>query len=518
MTARQQHYLLAHDLGTTGNKAVLYSVEGRIVADSFSAYGTHHPRPGFVEQNPQDWWKAVCISTRELLSREGINPSQIAAVSFSAQMMGCLVVDANGKPLRPSIIWADTRATEEIRQIASRIDRDRVYEITGHRLSSSYSAAKLLWIKNHEPAVFERTHKMLQAKDFIVHRLTGEFVTDYSDASGTNMFDLREKRWSPEILAAIGVAEEVLPRPVASKTVIGSVGAGVAEESGLAAGTPVVVGGGDGACATVGAGVIRSGRAYNVLGTSSWIAMASREPVMDGEQRTFNWVHLDEDLYMPCGTMQSAGFSYSWFKDVLCDLETRDAEAAGKNVYDTLNGYTEESAPGAGGLLFLPYLLGERSPWWEPDARAAFIGLGAEHTRAHMARAVLEGVAHNLRVILNAFDQDQYIEKLTLIGGAARNAVWTQILADVWGRPLEIPSAVEDATSMGAAICAGVGIGVFPGFEVAETMVVSERRLEPNPDRVALYENMHSVFLRAYRALEPVFRDLAPYRSVAGED
>lgn len=513
MTAQQQRYLLAHDLGTTGNKAVLYSVEGRIVSDSFSAYGTHHPRPGFVEQNPEDWWKAICVSTRELLSRNGIDPSQVAAVSFSAQMMGCLVVDSQGKPLRPSIIWADTRAAEETRQIESRIDRGRIYEITGHRLSSSYSAAKLLWIKAHEPAVFERTHKMLQAKDFIVHRLTGEFVTDYSDASGTNMFDLREKRWSPEILAAIGIPEEILPRSVASSTIVGSVMGRVAEGAGLAAGTPVVIGGGDGACATVGAGVIRSGRAYNVVGTSSWIAMASREPVMDREERTFNWVHLDQDLYMPCGTMQSAGFSYSWFKDALCDLEKRDAEAAGKNVYDTLNRYAEESIPGAGGLLFLPYLLGERSPWWEPNARAAFIGLGAEHTRAHMARAVLEGVAHNLRVILNVFDQDQQIEELTLIGGGARNAVWAQILSDVWGRPLEIPSAVEDATSMGAAICAGVGVGVFSGFEIAETLVVAERRVEPDPDRVALYEKMHTVFLRAYRALEPVFHDLALYRS-----
>jgi xylulokinase len=517
MTAQQKSYLLAHDLGTTGNKAVLYSVEGRIVSDSFSAYGTQHPRPGFVEQDPEDWWNAVCASTRELLSREGIDPSSVAAVSFSAQMMGCLIVDSQGKPLRPSIIWADTRAAEETAEIASRIDRKRVYEITGHRLSSSYSAAKLLWIRNREPALFERAHKMLQAKDFIVYRLTGEFATDYSDASGTNMFDLREKRWSREILDAIGIAEEILPRPVASTTVIGSVTAGAAAEAGLTAGTPVVIGGGDGACATVGAGVIRSGRAYNVIGTSSWIAMASREPVMDREERTFNWVHLDQNLYMPCGTMQSAGFSYSWFKDALCDLESREAQAAGTNVYDTLNRYVEECAPGAGGLLFLPYLLGERSPWWEPEARAAFIGLGAEHTRAHMTRAVLEGVAHNLRIILNAFDHDQRIEELTLIGGGARNAAWTQILADVWNRPLEVPAAVEDATSMGAAICAGVGIGVFSGFDIAEELVIAERRVEPDPDRVALYEKMHPVFLHAYRALEPVFRDLSPFRSEAGD-
>ncbi|MCG8479934.1 MAG: xylulokinase [Spirochaetales bacterium] len=505
-------YIVAHDLGTTGNKAVLYSAEGRIVSHTFSPYETHYPRAGYVEQEAEDWWRAVCVSTRELLSRETVAPAEVAAVAFSAQMMGCLIVDREGRALRRSIIWADTRSVREVETIADRIDRDRIYEITGHRLSASYSAAKLLWIREHERDLYKKTHKMVQAKDYIVQRLTGEFVTDFSDASGTNMFDLREKTWSKEILDAIGVPERMLPTPVASTTVVGGVRDRVAEEAGLAPGTPVVIGGGDGACATVGAGVVRSGRAYNVLGTSSWIAMAAEEPVIDPGQRTFTWVHLDPALYMPCGTMQSAGFSYTWFKDVLCTLESAEADRLGSNVYETLNEYVHRSAPGARGLLFLPYLLGERSPWWEPDARAAFVGLGASHTKEDMTRAVLEGVAHNLRIILGAFDETYSIERLVLIGGGARNDAWTRILADLWRRPLDIPEMVEDATSMGAAICGGVGVGLFDSFAVAEELVVPARTVEPNLDTADLYDRLHRAFLDAYRALEPIFRDLARYR------
>lgn len=511
-------YILAHDLGTTGNKAVLYSDEGRIVADRFCGYPTHHPRPGFVEQDAEDWWNAVCESTRRLLSQKAINASDVAAVSFSGQMMGCLGVDRRGRPLGRAVIWADTRAVREEADIARRIDRDRVYEITGHRLSASYSAAKLLWLRNHEPDIYRKIHKMLQAKDYIVHRLTGEFATDYSDASGTNMFNLRAKRWSREILDALEISETVLPNVLPSTTIVGSVRNGIASETGLKAGTPVVLGGGDGACATVGAGIVRGGRAYNVLGTSSWIAMAADEPVMDPEQRTFTWAHLDPALYMPCGTMQAAGFSYNWFTDVLCGPEAAEAARLGNDIHAKLNDDVNASPPGAGGLIFLPYLLGERSPWWRPDARAAFIGLGASHTKKDLTRAVLEGVAHNLRIILEIFDRTHAIEALMLIGGAARNRAWTQILADIWRRPLDIPAAVEDATSMGAAICGGVALGIFDDFRIAETLVVPRQRVQPDHRTADIYDELHRIFLDAYHGLEPTFRRLAAYRGTGEQD
>ena len=505
-------YILAHDLGTTGNKAVLYSDEGRIAGHCFSGYPTHHPRSGFVEQDAGDWWNAVCASTRQLLSQKGIDASDVAGVSFSGQMMGCLGVDSAGQPLRRAVIWADTRAVREEENLARRISRDRVYQITGHRLSASYSAAKLLWIRNNEPEIYRRISKMLQAKDYIVYRLTGEFATDYSDASGTNMFNLRTKQWAHEILDAMEISEAVLPNLLPSTTIVGRVRGDIASEAGLRAGTPVVIGGGDGACSAVGAGVVRGGRAYNVLGTSSWIAMAADEPVMHPEQRTFTWAHLDPGLYMPCGTMQAAGFSYSWFTDVLCASEAAEAARLGVSVYQKLNDDVKETAPGSDGMLFLPYLLGERSPWWEPDARAAFIGLGAAHTKKHLTRAVLEGVAHNLRIILNIFDQTHTIEELTLIGGGARSEAWAQILADIWQRPLNIPAAVEDATSMGAAICGGTALGIFDDFLIAEKLAVPRNRVEPNPRSADLYDAMHRVFLDAYHALEPIFRRLPAFR------
>ena len=251
--------ILAHDLGTSGNKATLYRADGTLVASCVHEYPTSYPQPGFVEQDPEDWWNAVCASTRELLEKTGMRPERIAAVSFSAQMMGCLPVDREGNPLRPMIIWADTRAVEEERWMVERIGMERGYEITGHRLSASYSAAKLLWVRRREPDIYRRCYKMLHAKDFIICRLTGEFVTDYSDASGTNLFDIRAKMWSEEILRALDLDEELLPELHPSTDIAGGVTKAAAEDTGLLEGTPVVIGGGDGSCACVGAGVVDEG-------------------------------------------------------------------------------------------------------------------------------------------------------------------------------------------------------------------------------------------------------------------
>lgn len=504
--------ILAHDLGTSGNKAVLYGLDGVVRADAFTPYETSYPAPGFVEQSPQDWWDAVRLSTRQLISRSGVNPREVIAICFSGQMMGCLPVDGEGEPLRPSLIWADLRGTAEAARLADAAGTDRVYEITGHRVSASYSAAKLMWIKANEPEVYSRTSKMLQAKDYIVMKLTGVTLTDYSDACGTNLFDLRERKWCREIIDACGLSADMMPEAVPSTTIAGGLLEGPAGELELPAGIPVVIGGGDGVCATTGAGVVSSGRAYNVLGTSSWIATASREPVYDPQQRTFNWIHLDEHLYNPCGTMQGAGYSYSWFKDALCTSESDAAAAAGTNVYEILNEYVKEVPAGAEGLLFMPYLMGERSPWWNPDARGAFIGLGATHGRREMARAVLEGVAFNLRIILEVFSARDPIERLTVIGGGARNPIWMQILADVWNRPLDLSALPEDATSLGAAICGGVGVGAYSGFEVAEKLAAVQSSVTANPGHAARYDALYEVFLRTYKALEPTYSALAAFR------
>jgi xylulokinase len=505
-------YILAHDLGTTGNKASLYDRDGRMAASSFFGYGLELPHVNWVEQNPEDWWQAVCASTRQLLAAAKVQPKEIACITFSGQMMGCVVVDRRARPLRNALIWADMRAVAEAQTIIDGVGMEEAYRITGHRASSSYSGAKILWVRNHQPEIFAQAHKFLHAKDFIVARLTGNFVTDYSDASGMNLYDLQARDWSDPILDAIGLDRAVLPELHASTDVVGEVTAEVAEEVGLAAGTPVVIGGGDGCCAATGAGVVREGSAYNYIGSSSWIALATKAPILDPTMRTFTWAHLVPGMFSPCGTMQAAGGSYQWLRDNLC-LPEKDA-AAGLNLspYELMNLQAENSPPGANGLLFLPYLLGERSPRWNPKARGGFIGLTMKHNRADMIRAGLEGITLNLRVILEAFqEQGAQVEAMRVIGGGARGRTWRQIMADIYGMPILRPALLEEATSMGAALAGGVGVGIFPDFSVAERLASIVDTSQPNPELKPVYDRLYGAFNRAYQAFELLFDELAEF-------
>ncbi len=497
-------YILAHDLGTTGNKASLFNPEGRALASAFVGYETAYPHANWAEQDPADWWRAVRDSSRELLAEANVPASEIAVVAFSGQMMGCLPVDEQGEPLRSSIIWADMRAVEEARFLAEKCGADEVYRRSGHRATSSYSAAKILWVRNHQPDVFARTHKILHAKDYAVYKLTGRFATDFSDASGTNLLDLDRMAWAEDILEAIDLDLNLLPEPYPSSQVVGEVTAAAAEETGLAQGTPVVIGGGDGACATTGAGVVDEGDAYNYVGSSSWIAVVTRQPIYDPQQRTFTFVCLDPAFFFPTGTMQAAGGAYGWLERVWRGAEDEEA------LYRAMDAAAAEVEPGAAGLIFLPYLIGERSPHWNPNARAAFVGLTMNHGRAEMARAVLEGVAFNLRLILDAFrEQEVDIPAIRLIGGGAQSALWRQILADVFGLPVLRPTLLAEATSLGAAIAGGVGVGLFPDFGVASRLVEVSEGEKPNPDLQARYQALYSLFQDTYRALEPLYERLA---------
>ncbi|MBC8610390.1 xylulokinase [Massilimaliae timonensis] len=505
-------YLLAHDLGTSGNKAVLYDEQGSLCASTLYEYQTDYPEAGFVEQDPEDWWRAVCSSTRELIAKAKISPGQIACVSFSGQMMGCLLVDRQGIPLRRMIIWADTRSQKQERRMIEAIGEERGYQITGHRLSASYGGAKLLWIKENEPEVYRNAYKMLNAKDYMIYRLTGNFVTDYSDASSTNLFDLRKKQWSEEILQELAVPKDLLPQLHASTDMVGAVSPEAARQTGLLSGTPVIAGGGDGSCACVGAGVVRPGKTYHVLGSSSWISMASEEPVFDPAKRTFNWVHLDPELYTPCGTMQAAGVSLQWFKNTFCQEESRLAAEQGVSPYQLIDQMVAQSVPGANGLLYLPYLLGERSPRWNPAASGVLLGLRTGSSRGDCARAVLEGVGYNLRVILDIFRQTRPIGEITVIGGGAKGKVWLQILADIFQMPLQLPRYLEEATSMGAAVCGGIGAGIFDSFDVIDRFNPTEEMLYPREEYAARYEKLYQLFNQAYDCLLETYTGLAGIR------
>lgn len=501
-------YILAHDLGTSGNKATLYDFNGSLCSSTLYEYPTYYPDTNWVEQDPEDWWKAVCISTKELIEKSGVNRNDIACITFSGQMMGCLPVDSEGRPLRKTIIWADQRGVKQADFMESALGMESVYGITGHRISASYSASKILWIKDNEPEVYNRTYKILHAKDYIIFKLTGQFVTDYSDASGMNLFDIRRKVWSEDIIRAIGLRKDILPDPHPSTDIAGGITSEAARETGLLEGTPVVTGGGDGCCAAVGAGVVEEGKTYNVIGSSSWIALSTREPIFDKKMRTFNWVHLDPELYSPCGTMQTAGYSLNWLKNTLCGLEVREAKEKNMSPYKLIDDKVLASKPGANNLLFLPYLLGERSPRWNPDARGAFIGLKMTNTHEDIYRAVMEGVGFNLKVILDIFNEAVPVNEVIMIGGGAKGRVWLQILSDIWQRTLLLPQYLEEATSMGAAICGGVGIGAFQDFKVIHTFNTIKSEITPRPEHKEVYGKLYNTFNKAYEAMLPIYADL----------
>lgn len=501
-------YIIAHDLGTSGNKATLYDEDGMLVASSTTGYTTSTIQPGFVEQNPDDWWGAVVQSTQDLLALSKVAASSIACVTFSGQMMGCLPVDRAGNPLRPSIIWADMRSEAQARQLAQALPVRDFYRIAGHRPTSSYSLTKLMWLRDNEPEIFKKTAKTLQAKDFIVARLTGVFATDYSDASGTNAFDLVKKEWSREILASVGISPDIFPDAYPSSAVVGSVSDEAARLTGLRAGTPVIVGGGDGSCAAVGAGVVRGGKAYNVLGSSSWVAFASDLPVFDEEMRTFNWVHLDEKKYSPCGTMQAAGFSIEWLRQTLAQHEIYLEDNFGENSLALMNAAALESPCGSNNLLFLPYLMGERSPRWDPSAKGAIIGLTANHKKSDIFRCVFEGVAFNLKTILKSLEASSPVDEIVLIGGGAKSRIWRQILSDVWEKPVVIPRYLDEATSLGAAIAGGVGVGMFRDFSVAEAFNPAVERVEPDEKNAETYRALYPLFEESYFCLRNVFSKL----------
>ncbi len=503
-------YILSHDLGTTGDKASLIDREGRVLASSFSGYDTAYPHVTWAEQNPLDWWKAVCTSNHRIISQAKVSPTEIACIVFSGQMMGCVAVDNQVRPLRSAIIWADQRAVQQADRLIERVGSEGIYQITGHRASSSYSAAKMMWVRDHQPEIYADVYKFLQPKDFILARLTGRFVTDYSDASGTNLYELKAWDWSDRMLEAADLDRRQLPELHASTDVVGEVLPQVADEVGLAAGTPVVAGGGDGPCAAVGAGVVREGSAYNYIGSSSWIGIATRQPSLDPDQQTVTFAHLIPHMFTPTGSMQAAGGSYQWLRDVFCDLEVQSASNLKLSPYELMNLQAANSPAGANDLLFLPYLLGERSPRWNPNARGAYFGLTMKHTRADIIRATLEGITLNLRVILEAFQkQGANIEAVRVIGGGARGAIWRQIMADIYGLPILRPALLEEATSMGAAIAGGVGVGLFPDFSVAEELTPIVDKVLPNPEFKPVYDRLYKLFNQCYEAFLPLYTALA---------
>ena len=499
-------YLLAHDLGTSGDKATLFSVDGMLVDSRTRSYPLYQNSLLLAEQDPDDWWKAVCDTTKELIKATGILPGEIEAVSFSGQMMGCLPVDGRGRPLRRSIIWADRRAQAQSDRLSEEIKAKDFYNIVGHRNTASYGVQKTMWVRDNEPEVYDEARYFLNAKDYIVFRLTGRFATDPSDANSMGCFDLKKLDWSEEILNAAGIDIDRLPQIVPSTECIGNVTDEASLETGLSVKTKVIMGAGDGVAANVGAGSIAPGKAYCCLGTSAWVASTSVEPVLDPEMRIVCWAHAVPGLYSPNGTMQYACGSYSWFKNVIGVSETEEAGRLGISPYELLNSEAEKSMPGADGVIFLPYLMGERAPRWNPLAKGAYLGLTAATSRNDLVRATLEGISANLSLCLDILNRNGDIAEMTVIGGGARGEIWCRILADLFDMPVRVPVSLEEAGSMGAALIAGVGAGVYEDFNEIERFLKTDKIMEPEHENSKVYEKLKKEFDLYYRALEPLFR------------
>lgn len=502
-------YILAHDLGTSGNKATLFSEDGRLIKSEVFSYDAHYFNDTWVEQNADDWWNAVCRTSSSLIQSTGVDPGEIGAISFSGQMMGCLCVDRNGTPLRPSIIWADQRAQKQVAQIEEHISQQDFYHIVGHRNTASYGIQKLMWVRDNEPEIYEQTYKTLNAKDYIVFKLTGKFYTEPSDANSVACFDLKTFQWSEEILKITGIDPDKLPQIKPSTFVAGGVTKEAARATGLAEGTPVVMGGGDGVVANIGCGSISPGKTYCCMGTSAWITTTAEKPIFDEQMRTVTWAHVIPGMYAPNGTMQYAGGAYNWLKNTVCSMESYKAKEEGTSPYTYMNEQIEKSTVGANGLIFLPYLLGERAPRWNPDAKGAWIGIKPETTRGDLLRSVLEGVTMNLSICLDILRTQMDIEEITVVGGGAKGAVWRQIMADIYNARIKVPSLLEEGSSMGAAVIAGVGTGIFKDFTAIDRFINIESVHTPDSGAVEAYGSVKEAFETCYFALEDAFKKMA---------
>jgi xylulokinase len=504
--------ILSHDLGTTGDKATLFSNDGELIETAFYSYNTYYPFIGWAEQEPDEYWRAFCSTTLALFEKTRLKPVQVAVVAFSGQTMAALPVDGRGGALRNSIIWADLRSTEEAESLKERIGEDRFYEITGNRLSASYPVTKIMWLKNNEPGIYEKTFKFINAKDFVTARLTNSILTDYSEASAMALLDIRTLEWSQEILEAADISRSKLPDAVESIQVVGKVCREASQETGLLEGTPVVKGAGDGPCATAGAGVVKEGDSYIYLGTSTWMGLSTSKPYIDGKRRTHTFCHFVRGLYAPAGTMQAGGGSYQWFKNNLCESEITDADAARADVYDLLNERARNVPRGSLGVVYLPYLQGERCPYWSSKARGCFLGLSMLHTKDHLLRSVLEGVAYHMKLIGEAFqEQGANLSRIRLIGGGAKSRLWSNILAEVMGVRIARLNFIEEATSIGAAIAGGMGVGIFSSIQAADRFVKIVDEVVPETHNVELYKRYYDIFKKSYKQLEEIFSLLSPY-------
>lgn len=503
-------FLMGIDIGTTGAKTLLIDETGAVVASAVAEYPMHTPQPLWAEQDPEDWWQATISSVRQVLLSSEVSARDIVGIGLTGQMHGMVMLDAHGNVLRPCIMWNDQRTAAQCDWIMNTVGRERFMELTLNPALPGFTAPKIIWTREHEPAVYAKAAMVLLPKDYIRYRLAGVYATEVSDASGTVLLDVSQRRWSREVLDKLGIPAAWLPECAESPAITGHITAQAAELTGLAAGTPVVGGGGDQAASAVGAGIVEPGLVSVTMGTSGVVFAYTDQPSRDPLGRLHTFCHAVPNRWHVMGVTLSAGGSFRWFRDSLGMEEKNVARLTGVDPYMILTAEAEQAPAGSEGLFFLPYLTGERTPYPDPNARGGFIGLTVRHDKRHMVRSVLEGVAYSLRDCIELFrDLAIPIHQVRAVGGGARSAAWRQILADVFGAEL-VTINITDSTAYGAALLAGVGAGVYASVPeaCAQTIRIVDR-IEPVPARARVYDEAYPIYRSLYQALKPAHDALA---------
>ncbi len=501
---------LGIDIGTGGSRALLVRADGSVACGVTAAHeDIRMERPLWAEQRPENWWNAAREAVRGVLARAGVSGRDIAGIGLSGQMHGLTLLDSDSQVLRPALIWCDQRSQEQVDWINTEAGPEMVLQQTANPVLTGFTAPKLLWVRDHDPASYERVRKMLLPKDYIRFMLTGEFASEVSDASGTALFDVVGRHWARPLIDKLGIDASILPEVVESPERTGSVSAEAARQTGLAAGTPVVGGAGDQAASAVGNGIVESGLVSCTIGTSGVVFSHLDEAAYDPAGRVHTFCHAVPGKWHIMGVTQGAGLSLQWFRNQLATGLADAAKDQGVEIYDLLTAEAEDVPPGAEGLIWLPYLMGERTPHLDPYARGGWIGVTAKHTRGHLVRSILEGVAYSLNDCLGIIESlGAEVSSVRASGGGAKSSLWRSILANVFQKPIATLQT-QEGSAYGAALLAMAGTGHVGSVEEAcRTMIAEERRTEPDGTLAETYARSYAVFQELYPRLAGVFPEL----------
>lgn len=493
--------LLGIDVGTGGTRAIVVDERGQVIASATAEHAAFaSPQTGWAEQDPRDWWRACGEAVVTVLAKNNLRADEIAAVGLSGQMHGAGLLDEQGEVVRPALIWCDQRTDAQCKAITAKVGRERLIELTCNPALTGFTLPKLLWVRDNEAALWEKVRTVLLPKDYVRFRLTGERATDVADASGTLLLDVINRQWSQAMLDAAELDERLLPKVFESPEITGHVSKEGAAMTGLKEGTPVVAGAGDQAAGAVGMGIVRPGAVSATIGTSGVVFAATAKPALDTGGRVHTFCHAIPERWHVMGVTQAAGLSLRWFRD-----NFGAGADDGRDAYERLSEEAAKVATGADFLLWTPYLMGERTPHLDPHVRASLVGLTASHTRAHVIRAILEGVAFSLRDTFEIFaEMNVPVENVRLGGGGARSALWRQIQADVYNQAVEIVEA-EEGAAYGAALLAGVGAGLWSTVDAAcDEVVRVKNRQSQNAASVQVLNRQYQAFRALYPALGAV--------------